>query len=109
MPDVLFISYLLFAISTASVLAGEVRDLPWVALSSMLLIHSHVAQILFTGLIGGGSILLLFLRQMRAGKLAALWAEQRRYILWAAAICAVFLAPPVLDFVLHKPNKLMMC
>jgi hypothetical protein len=106
MPDVLLFSFLLFAVSAASILAGDVRDLPCLALAGMLLIHAHVAQFLFLGVLGGGTIGWVLVRALRAGHMRLFWRENRRYFTLAAAICALFALPPLLDLILHHPNNL---
>lgn len=106
MPDVLLFAFLLFAVSTASILAGDVRDLPWLALAGMLLIHAHVAQILFVGVLGGGAVGGVLVRALRAGRMRAFWRENRRHFVIAWAVCALFALPPLLDLVLHHPNNL---
>jgi hypothetical protein len=106
MPDVMLFPFLLFAVSAASVLAGETRDLPFLAFSGMLLIHAHFAQFLFVGAIGGGAVAYILARAQRQDRLRALLSERRRDFLWASAIVFVFIIPPLLEIVLDKPNNL---
>jgi hypothetical protein len=106
MPDVLLFSFLLFAVSAASILARDVRDLPFLALAGMFLIHAHIAQFLFVGVLGGGTIGWVLVRALRAGHMRLFWRENRRYFTLAAAICALFALPPLLDLILHHPNNL---
>src|SRR5580698_8330398 len=72
MPDVMPFPYLLLAVSAASVLTGETRDLPFLAVSGMLLIHAHVAQFLFVGVIGASAIGYILVRAQRQSRLRAL-------------------------------------
>ncbi len=106
MPDVLVFPFLLFAVSAASVLAGETRDLPFLAFSGMLLIHAHFAQFLFVGVIGGGTVAYILVRAGRQGGLRGLLAERWREFALAAAIVFVFALPPLLEIVLDRPNNL---
>ncbi|MGC9946680.1 MAG: hypothetical protein ABSF64_09970 [Bryobacteraceae bacterium] len=106
MPNVLLFPFLLFAISAASVLAGETRDLPFLAFAGMLLIHAHFAQFLFVGIIGGGTVFTILARARRRGRWRAFLAERRRDFVWAAAIVFVFALPPLLELVLDRPNNL---
>ena len=106
MPDVLVFPFLLFAVSAASVLAGETRDLPFLAFSGMLLIHAHFAQFLFVGAIGGGTVAYILVRAQRQGALRGLLSEHWREYALAAAIVFVFALPPLLEIVLERPNNL---
>jgi len=105
-PDLLLFAYLLFAVSGASVLGGQTRDLPWMALSGMLLIHIHLSQPLFVGLIGGGVIACLLVPAARQGRLRAFVIERRWHFALAAALCLILALPPLLDIVLHTPSNL---
>jgi len=106
MPDVLLFPYLLFAVCAASVLAGQTRHLPLLALSGMLLIHAHFAQFLFVGVIGGATIAFVLARAQRQGGMPAFLAEHRRALALAAAIVLVFALPPLLEIALDRPNNL---
>jgi hypothetical protein len=106
MPDVLLFPFLLFAVSAASVLAGETRDLRYLAFSGMLLIHAHFAQFLFVGAIGGATVGYVLVRTQRQGKLHAFLSERRRDFAVAAAIIFVFALPPLLEIALDRPNNL---
>ena len=106
MPDVLLFSFLLFVVGAASILAGETRDLPFLALSGMLLIHSHVAQFLFVGLIGMGTVSAVCWPALRARRLGSFLWERRRHFGGAAAICFLFALPPVLDAILNRPSNI---
>jgi len=106
MPDVLLFPFLLFAVSAASVLAGETRDLPFLALSGMLLIHAHVAQFLFVGVIGGATVAYVLLRAQRHGGLRSFVFERRRDFAVTALIVFVFAVPPLLEIARDRPNNL---
>jgi hypothetical protein len=106
MPDVLLFPYLLFTVSAASVLTGETRDLPFLAVSGMLLIHAHVAQFLFAGVIGGGTVGYILVRARLHGKLRAFLSERRRDFGIAAAVVLIFALPPLLELALDRPNNL---
>jgi len=106
MPDVMMFPFLLFTVSAASVLAGETHDLRYLALSGMLLIHSHFAQFLFVGVVGAGTVGYVLWREQRQGRLRAFFAERRRDFAFAAAIVFVFAFPPLLELILDHPNNL---
>jgi hypothetical protein len=105
-PDFLLFAYLLFCLSGASVLTGEMRDLPWFSFSGMLLLHAHIAQFLFVGCIGGGVLAVLLIRAAQDGSLKAFVRKHRRDITLATGICFVMALPPLLDLLLHRPNNL---
>jgi hypothetical protein len=106
MPDVMMFPFLLFTVSAASVLAGETRDLRYLALSGMLLIHAHFAQFVFVGVVGGGTVGYVLWRRQRQGQLRAFLSERRRDFALAAAIVFVFAFPPLLEIILDHPNNL---
>ena len=106
MPDVMMFPFLLFTVSAASVLAGETRDLRYLAFSGMLLIHAHFAQFLFVGVIGGATVGYILVLAQRQGQLHTFLSERRRDFALAAAIVFVFALPPLLEIVLDRPNNL---
>ena len=106
MPDVLLFPFLLFAVSSASVLAGETRDLRYLAFSGMLLIHAHFAQFLFVGAIGGATVGCVLVRAQRQGWLHAFFSERWRDFALAAAIVFVFALPPLIEIALDRPSNL---
>ena len=106
MPDVMPFPYLLLAVSAASVLTGETRDLPFLAVSGMLLIHAHVAQFLFVGVIGASAIGYILVRAQRQSRLRALLFQRRRDFAVAASIVILFALPPLLELALDRPSNL---
>src|ERR1022692_442003 len=106
MPDVLLFPFLLFVVSAASVLTGETRHLPLMAVSGMLLIHAHFAQFLFVGVIGGVTVTYILVRAQRHSGLRFFLSERRRDFIVAAAIVFVFAVPPLLEIALDRPNNL---
>jgi hypothetical protein len=106
MPDVMMFPFLLFSVSAASVLAGETRDLRYLAVSGMLLIHAHIAQFLFVGAIGGATAGYILVRAQRQGRLRAFFSQRWRDFAVAAAIVFAFALPPLLEIALDRPNNL---
>src|ERR1017187_2768973 len=106
MPDVLLFPFLLFVVSAASVLTGETRHLPLMAVSGMLLIHAHFAQFLFVGVIGGVTVTYILVRAQRHSGLRFFLSERRRDFIVAAAIVFVFAVPPLLEIALDRPTNL---
>jgi len=105
MPEVMLFPFLLFAVATASVSTGETRDLPWMAASGMLLIHAHIAQLLFVGAIGGAAIVFVFARAHRDGGLVSFLSGRRRDFALAGGIVMLFALPILLEMVLDRPNN----
>ena len=102
MPHVALFPFLFFSVACASVMAGRIGHLPLAALGAMMLVHLHVAQLLFAGVLG-----------LMAGAAAVLWTWRarafRKYrgaFALSAGIVALFLLPIVLELVLHHPNNL---
>jgi hypothetical protein len=106
MPDVLLFPFLLFAVSAASVLAGETRHLPLLAFSGMLLIHAHFAQFLFVGVIGGVTVACILGRALWRGSFRQFLSENWRAFAAAAAIVFIFAFPPLLELLVDRPNNL---
>ncbi len=99
MPHVALFTFLFFASACASVAAGRAGHLPLAALGAMMLVHLHMAQFLFAGV-------------MSLAACAALLAVRRDFRQYAgsvalsAGIVVLFLLPMVLELILHKPNNL---
>jgi len=100
MPNVALFAFLFFAAACASVAVGRAEDLPLLALGAMVMIHLHVAQLLFAGV-------------MSLAACAALAVSVRRglgrhagAIGLSAGIVGLFVAPMVVELLVHKPNNL---
>ncbi len=105
MPYVILFCFLFFATACASIAVGNLRHLPFVALSGMFLIHGHVAQLLFVGVLSAIAFCTGLVRVKALGDPR----EFRRYwipFLISAAIVFVFVLPVLLDAVLNRPNNL---
>jgi hypothetical protein len=102
MPHVALFAFLFFASACASVAAGKIGHLPLLALGAMIMVHLHVAQFLFAGV----------LSLCACAALVAAPASRRELrqhagaIGLSAGIVVLFLIPMVLELVLHKPNNL---
>ena len=100
MPHVALFAFLFFCAACASVAAGRAGDLPLLALGAMMLVHLHVAQMMFAGV-------------MSLAACAALAARVRRELRHhvgaiglSAGIVGLFLVPIVVEILVHKPNNL---
>jgi hypothetical protein len=97
-PDVLVGPFLCLVVACASVAAGRVRHMPVAVLAGCFLVHAHVAQPLFAGVLFAGSC------AIAATPLRFRMRRWRRFLRrnWAAlavsaAMVLLFLAPVVID------------
>ena len=105
-PYVLLFCFLFFVTTCAALASGQSSQLPWVVLSGLILIHGHVAQPLFVGVLGMCAIATFWWRFGRAmGGKVFLRANSRRLGVCVALI-VIFSLPIVADAMLHKDNNL---
>lgn len=98
MPNLYEAPFVLFLVAAASVAAGRTADLPVYTLAGALLVHGHVAFILFVGV---GTVILavvLALRVRQGVRIA------RRSIVGSVSIAVLFAVPMVLEVVEHYPG-----
>ncbi len=105
MPNVLLFCFLLYLVSCAAVASGEIRYLPLVTLTGLMLLHAHVAQLLFVGAL---SLILLakLVWDRRHRSLRPLLKNNKKELITCCVLIAVFATPPLLDVLLHKPNNI---
>ncbi|MCU1239123.1 MAG: hypothetical protein JWP63_7090 [Candidatus Solibacter sp.] len=96
MPHVALFAFLFFAAACASVAAGRAEHLPWMALGAMVMVHLHVAQILFAGGMSAAALV--------AGRVSPV--RNRKAIAVSVAVLAVFLVPIVAELAIDRPNNL---
>lgn len=97
-PRVLLMPFLCLLVSAASVASGRVRDLPWMVLAGCFLVHGHVAQPMFVGILAASAYGAVWWRALRAsGGLRAVIRENRAVHLISAACIALFLVPLAID------------
>lgn len=104
MPHVLLCCFLLFATSCASVSAGRIQHLPIATFTGLMLMHGHVAQLLFVTILAFTMGVVVVLRNRRA-----FWEvlrKARKHLVISLLLVGVFATPPLLEVVLHKPNNL---
>src|SRR5256714_938105 len=104
MPYVFLFCFLFFLTASASVAGGELRHLPLFTASAGMLIHAHVAQVLFVACI---SIFVLAVVLLRArGNIRSLFSNNSKSLAVSVAIAVVFLLPIALDACLHTPHNI---
>ena len=106
MPHVALFPFLFFASACASVAAGRVGHLPLLALGAMAMVHLHVAQILFAGVLSLGACLAALVWAVRVPAGRRDFRQHAPAVALSVGIVALFLLPMVLELVLHKPNNL---
>ena len=106
MPHVALFPFLFFASACASVAAGRVRHLPLLALGAMTMVHLHVAQILFAGVLSLAACLAALVGVLRAPAGRRVFRQHAPAFALSVGMVALFLLPMVLELVLHKPNNL---
>jgi hypothetical protein len=98
--------FLLLMVCCASVAAGHWKHLPILAFAAMVMIHSHVAQMLFVTVLCSASLAVTLIREFRHDRLPETLRLHRRYLIASLAIVAVFLFPMVLEAAIHRPSNL---
>lgn len=106
MPHVALLPFLFFASACASVAAGRLGHLPLLALGAMTMVHLHVAQILFAGVLSLAACVAALVWVLRAPAGRRVWRQHVPAFALSVGIVALFLLPMVLELVLHKPNNL---
>jgi hypothetical protein len=105
MPHVLLCCFLLFVTVCAAVAAGNVKQLPILAFTGLMLLHGHVALPIFVGplvvLALGGALF----STGRHRDLKGFIRVNRLPITISALLVIVFAAPILLDVVLHTPSN----
>ncbi len=99
-PHVLLMPFLCFITAASSFAAGRTRHLAVMTVMGGILFHSHVAQPLFVGGLGGVAGLLYWRREKRNGAWpgARAWLAAHRGLLWfCGAWTALMLLPLVID------------
>jgi hypothetical protein len=102
-PHVLLFCFLFLLTACASVAADNVRHLPLVFFSGMLLLHGHVAQVLFVAVLIPATCFLAWIREK--GTPREILQRYTKPLLISAAILVAFALPILLDIFLHHPNN----
>lgn len=102
-PVLVIAPFLLLLVAAASVASGHARHLPVLAATGGVLVHAHVAFVLFVTVLAGAAAVVWATRE-RLSPPALLRRAPRA---WAAgvAVVAAFLAPIALNTVLNWPGE----
>jgi hypothetical protein len=106
MPYVLLFCFLLYLVSCAAVGCGNFRYLPVAIFTGLVLLHAHVAQVLFVGTLGLMMLASLLWRRRRQGAISTLVKDARNELLICGVLVCIFATPPLLDVLLHRPNNI---
>jgi hypothetical protein len=93
-PLVLMMPFALFVVAAASVASGRTGHLVWLALSAGFLLHGHVAQFLFVGVMLTAAAGIMLLRRLRGGSQPP---PTRPQILIIALIATLTVLPWIID------------
>ncbi len=105
LPHMILYVFLLFVTVCASVATGAVADLPILIVCGGLLVHGHVAQLSFVGVLSVCSFLSVYLLFIRKNGLRAFGRANSKTLVVSGILLAVFLAPILLDLAIHHPNN----
>ncbi len=106
MPYILLFVFLLFAVSCASVATGDVKDLPVMVACGGLLVHGHVAQVLFVVVLSVCAVTTLYWVSLRNKPFRPFLDANRTAIVASAILIAIFVAPILIETVVDSPNNL---
>lgn len=99
-PHVLLMPSVAFFCAAVSVACGRLSHLPLLTGAGGFLVHGHVAQTMFVGVLGTLSLAMAWWRQRRttgSGALRAWLRPHRRAVLTSCLLALVFALPLVLD------------
>lgn len=105
-PYMVLPCFLLLAASCASVGAGNWRHVPLLAFSGMVMIHAHVAHLLFVTVLGFLALAIAIYREFKWGNPVQAFRAYRLHFAWAAGIVVLFLMPPAIDWAINHPNNI---
>lgn len=105
-PYMSIFTFLLMAASSASVGAGKWSHLPLLTFSGMMMIHAHVAQILFVSVVAGSGLGIALVGALRSRDLAHVLRTYKLHFVISLIIFLVFAFPIGLDWAIHSPNNI---
>jgi hypothetical protein len=106
MPHVLLFCFLFFLTAGASVASGKSAHLPWFIFGGLMLVHGHVAQPLFVGVLAVAAVAKLWWRGGRTVGGRELLRRNRKPIIVSALLVVIFALPILLDVGLHGDNNI---
>jgi hypothetical protein len=106
MPFTLLFPFFFFMTAAASVAAGRGGHLPLLAVAGMLLIHGHVAQILFVTVLGGLAVAAWVYSEIGKRSLAETLMANAKPIATTGFVIAVFLLPIAVEAARHNPDNI---
>jgi hypothetical protein len=106
MPYVVLFGFLFYMLSCAALACGNIRYLPGATFAGLMLLHAHVAQVLFVGVLAVMAAASWIWRGRCEGSLPARLKLCRRELLVSAGLVMVFATPIVTELIAHKPNNL---
>jgi len=106
MPYVLLFCFLLFATACASVASGNIKHLPILTFTGLMLLHGHVAQPLFVCPLTALALLAVLISRGRQMGLKHFIRINRNPLLVSIVLVALFAVPILLDVALNKPNNI---
>jgi hypothetical protein len=105
-PYVGVFSFLLLACLAASVASGNWKHLPLLTLVAMIMIHAHVAQLLFSTVLLVFALLTAGFREISRRRLKHVLKIYSRYFFGSCAIVVLFLLPIIVDWSFDHPNNI---
>lgn len=106
MPYVVLFCFLFYMVSCAALACGNIRYFPGATFAGLMLLHAHVAQVLFVGVLAVMAAASWVWRGRCQGPLPARLKLGRRELLVSAGLVLVFATPVVTELIAHKPNNL---
>ena len=106
MPYVVLFWFLLYMVSCAALACGNVGYLPAATLAGLMLLHAHVAQVLFVGVLALMAMASWIWRGRSQVALSARLRLGRKELLLSAGLAIVFATPIVTELIVHTPNNL---
>jgi hypothetical protein len=105
-PHLLLFAFILLVTAAASVASGVIDHLPFCALGAAMLVHGHVAQILFASIVFLVAVIALLAPVIRGRNLRFYFAQHKRKFALAAIILGVFASPILIEAAIHSPDNI---
>lgn len=105
-PHLLLFNFLFFVTACGAVAVGRIAYLPLMMATGLLLVHIHIAQVLFVSLLATLALGVLTLSLRKSGQMRTQIRAHRKALVGSALILCLFALPIVVDLVRDKPNNL---